>query len=226
MCGRYVITAPGEAIRDLFDLVDVPDLPARYNVAPTQSVPAIRLQADGDQRELVLLRWGLIPHWAKDASIGTKLINARGETVAEKPSFRDSFRHRRCLLIATGFYEWKKEGTRKQPYLICLKGSEPFAFAGLWSRWQPADADPIDSATIITTEPNALCATIHNRMPVIVPAARFADWLDPDRGDGQALLQPYDSHAMEAWPVSPRVGNPKNDDPKLVARLASQAELL
>ena len=226
MCGRFVITSPTEAIRDLFGLVDAPDLTARYNVAPTQAVPAIRLQPGSGARSLVHLRWGLIPHWAKEAGIGNRLINARAESVAQKPAFRDAFRRRRCLLIADGFYEWKAEGRRKQPYLIRLKGGGPFAFAGLWSSWQPPDGDCVESCTLITSEPNALCATIHDRMPVIVPPSSYGDWLDPERDPAGALLQPHDSDAMEAWPVSPRVGNPRHDDPDLTAPLPRQADLL
>ena len=231
MCGRYMITSPLEAIRDLFDLADgMPvasdALSPRYNVAPTQDVPIVRTRPDGVGRELALLRWGLIPHWAKDEGIGNRLINARGESVADKPSFRDSYRRRRCLVVADGFYEWKKEGTRKQPYYIRLKGGGAFGFAGLWSSWKRPDGGSVESCTIITTEPNALCAGIHDRMPVIVPPSRHADWLAPARTDGQALLEPYDSQAMEAWPVSPRVGNPRNDDPRLVEPLARQADLL
>lgn len=226
MCGRYVITSPAEAIRDLFEIANLPDLEPHYNVAPTQMVPAIRLNPDGSAREFVPLRWGLIPHWAKDRGIGNKLINARAESVAEKPSFRDSFRRRRCLLIADGFYEWKKAGTRKQPYFIRLRGGGPIGFAGLWSTWQPENSEPVESCTILTTEANALCATIHDRMPVIVRPDSFGDWLDPESNRGAALLRPYDSDGMESWPVSPLIGSPKNNHAALIAPLPTQAELL
>ena len=165
MCGRYLITTPVEAIRQIFKVDQRPNLAARYNVAPTQSVPIIRRNEDG--RELVMARWGLVPFWAKDLKIGARMINARAETVAEKPAFRDAFRRRRCLVIADGFYEWRKVDGGKQPYLIRLKGAAPFAFAGLWERWTDKESDErIESCTIIVTEANALIAPIHDRMQI------------------------------------------------------------
>ncbi|NBC34741.1 MAG: hypothetical protein GVY13_18875 [Alphaproteobacteria bacterium] len=226
MCGRYMITSPAEAIRELFGLADTPEIAPRYNVAPTQTVPVVRRQAEGGGRELVPLRWGLIPHWAKDETIGNKLINARAESVASKPSFRDSFRKRRCLVVADGFYEWKKTGGRKQPYLIRLKGGGPFGFAGLWSRWRNADDEPVETFTIITTEANDFCADIHDRMPVIVPPHAQDAWLDPERPDAETLLRPYDPDAMEAWAVDMRVGNPRHDDPALIRPRDAQGTLL
>ncbi len=232
MCGRYVLTTPLEAIRRVFGVAADGDVPARYNAAPTQHMPVVRRRGDdrdapgGGPRELVFLRWGLIPHWADDPAIGNRLINARAESVAAKPAFRDAYRRRRCLVVADGFYEWKKEGTRKQPYLIRLKSGDPFGFAGLWSVWSgPAD-ERLETFTIITTDANALCALIHNRMPVIIAPEDQDVWLDPGAGDAQALLRPYASDAMQAYPVDTRVGNPRNDDPRLVEPLARQASLL
>jgi len=233
MCGRYVLTAPLEAIRRVFGVDPDIEIPARYNAAPTQDMPVVRRRAGEDEadaadgrRELVLLRWGLIPHWADDPAIGNRLINARAESVAVKPAFRESFRRRRCLVVADGFYEWKKEGGRKQPYLIRLKSGDPFGFAGLWSVWRGAEGERLETFTIITTEPNALCARLHNRMPAIVGPEDQDLWLDPDAGDAMPLLRPYASDAMEAFPVGSRVGNPRNDDPRLVEPLARQESLL
>ncbi len=224
MCGRYLITTPVEAIRQIFGVDQRPNLAPRYNVAPTQSVPIIRLGEAG--RELVTVRWGLVPFWAKDLKIGARMINAKAETVAEKPAFRDGYKRRRCLVLADGFYEWKKLDGRKQPYLIRLKTAEPFAFAGLWADWKDTESgERIESCTIITTEPNALTAKIHNRMPVILPPPAHELWLDPEAADGRSLLCPFPAEAMEAFPVSPRVGNVKNDDPGLIEPLPDQAAL-
>ena len=224
MCGRYLITTPVEAIRRIFQVEQRPNLAARYNVAPTQAVPIIRRNDGG--RELVMARWGLVPFWAKDLKIGNKLINARAETVAEKPAFRDAFRRRRCLVIADGFYEWRKVDGGKQPYLIRVAGGAPFAFAGLWERWtDKATGERIESCTIIVREANALIAPIHDRMPVILPPEHYESWLDPSAGDGARLLTAYPAEAMEAFPVSARVGNVRNDDPALIEPVAIQSTL-
>ncbi len=224
MCGRYLITTPVEAIRQIFQVDQRPNLAQRYNVAPTQSVPIIRRGEAG--RELVTVRWGLVPFWAKDLKIGARMINAKAETVAEKPAFRDGYKRKRCLVLADGFYEWKKIEGGKQPYLIRLKTAEPLAFAGLWADWKDkASGERIESCTIITTEPNALMATIHNRMPAILPPEAYDLWLNPEAADGQGLLLPFPAEAMEAYPVSPRVGNVKNDDPALIEPIPVQAAL-
>jgi len=172
----------------------------------------------GDKgREIARVRWGLIPHWAKDKSIGNKLINARGETVAEKPSFRDSFNKRRCLVIADGFYEWTKEDGKKQPHLIRLKSGEPIAFAGLWSSWtDKEDGIEVETDTIITTEANEVLAPLHGRIPVILSRDEYDRWLDPDNGDGGDLLKSYPSEEMEHFPVSTQVNNVRNDEPSLI----------
>ena len=221
MCGRFTLATPGQTIAEAFELQAAPDLKPRYNISPTQPVAVIR--AAGAGRELAMLHWGLIPSWSKDAAIGSRMINARGETVGEKPSFRTPFRSRRCLILADGFYEWKRDGERKQPYHICMADRRPFAFAGVWDRWAPPDGEPVESCTIVTTAPNGLMAPIHDRMPVILPAAAHALWIDPtvrEKERLQELLQPFDASSMRAYPVSPRVNNPRNDDRDCIAPLA------
>lgn len=219
MCGRYFLTTPGQLLSKTFETSAAPaGLVPRWNIAPTQEVAIVRRATDatGDARELALVSWGLVPSWAKERAIGNKLINARGETLAEKPSFRDSFKKRRCLVLADGFYEWQKVGTAKQPWAIRRADGEPFGMAGLWSRWKdPATGEPLETCTIVTTTPNELLAPIHDRMPVIVPPAAHAIWLDPasERAALEALLVPYDAARMEAFAVSRRVNSPANDDP-------------
>ena len=222
MCGRYVLTTPGEVLAELFELDEKPHLAPRWNIAPTQEVAIVRRRDEG--RELALARWGLIPSWAKDAAIGNRMINARAETVAEKPAFRDSFRKRRCLMPADGFYEWQKIGARKQPWLLRRKGGAPFAFAALWSRWHdPASGRPVETCALLTTTPNALASRVHDRMPVILPREAFALWLDPGAEPGAlgALLAPLPAEQMEAWSVSTRVNDPRHDDASCVARAAA-----
>ena len=178
MCGRYFLTTPGEVLADLFETGKAPEMAPRYNIAPTQAVPIVRAAAGG-AREMALVSWGLVPHWAKERAIGNKLINARGDTLAEKPSFRDAYKKRRCLLPADGYFEWKREGTVKQPYAFRAKDGRPLALAGLWSSWKdPANGETLESCAIVTTSPNELAATVHDRMPVIVAPESFALWLD------------------------------------------------
>ena len=222
MCGRYSLTSPAESVVELFDLPTRPNLPARYNIAPTQDVPVVRPGAAG--RELVSMRWGLIPSWAKDASLGAKMINARAETLIEKPAFRTAFRRRRCLVPADGFYEWQPVGHGpKQPYYIALAARAPFAFAGLWETWRTPEGDPLMSCTIVTCAPNALLGALHNRMPVILAKRDFDPWLDPSVAAEavQGLLRPYPAEEMVATPVSTRVNNVRNDDASLIAPLAA-----
>lgn len=236
MCGRYSITSPPEAIQRVFQVPELPNLPARYNVAPTQDVPVVRVggdsegpEADGG-RHLVQLRWGLVPFWADDAAIGAKMINARAESAAEKPAFRAAFRRRRCLVVADGFYEWKSppkdddapKGARKQPYRIQLKSEEPFGFAGLWERWtDPADQRVLETCTILTTEANAYLRDIHPRMPVMLSPDAFDRWLDPegDLDTAKSLLAPYPDDALTAYPISTRVNAVRNDDPSILEPL-------
>ena len=224
MCGRYTITSPLDAIRALFDVDERPNLAPRFNIAPTQSVPAIRQGDTPSGRALVQLRWGLIPHWAKDAGMGARLINARAETVAEIPAFRDAYAQRRCLIVADGFYEWRRAGKEKQPFRFTLTDGGPFAFAGLWSRWRSPAGETIESCTIITTQANALVAPIHTRMPVILAPEDHGRWLD-SANDGRPLLRPYPAEAMTAYPVSTRVNAVRNDDAGLIERAAEQGTL-
>ena len=190
-----------------------------YNVAPTHDMPIVRMAKGGDGHELVKARWGLIPPWAKDTKMAYSTINARSETAASKPAFRDAFKKRRALVPADGFFEWRRDGKEKQPYLIRLKGGALFAFAGLWSTWRSPEGDDITSYTIMTTEPNELCAQIHNRMPVILPRFNHERWLDPDE-EGADLLKPFPADGMEAYPVDKRVGNVRNNDAELIEPLS------
>ena len=212
MCGRYSLTSDTERIDARFMARSTPSTqPARYNIAPTQQVWAL-VHTDGPK--IIALRWGLIPSWAKDKAIGNRMINARAEGIAEKPSFRRALRKRRCLVLADGFYEWRKEGKSKVPHYIRLKSGEPFGFAGLWETWSAPSGERIQSCTIITTTPNALIAEIHNRMPVILPRNVEAQWLDPDIEDPQKvlpLLSPFPEDEIEAYAVSTVVNSPRND---------------
>lgn len=231
MCGRYLLNSSTDELRRTFGFTEVSDLPRqltpRFNVAPTQVVPVVRepparkldivRTVDGG-RELVAARWGLIPSWAKEASIGNKMINARAETVAEKPAFRAAFRARRCIIPASGFYEWRRRGGGpKQPFLIRRKDGQPMAFAGLWESWtDPATGEVVTTCTIITCAPNALMAELHDRMPVILDPADHDAWLDPTRLGGEELLRPCPADWLEAVPVSTRVNSPRNDDAALL----------
>ncbi|HEY1598513.1 MAG TPA: SOS response-associated peptidase [Pirellulales bacterium] len=172
MCGRFTLRTPAHAVADAFGLISTPDLQLRFNIAPTQLVAAVRFDPQQGGRQLTRLRWGLIPSWAADPSIGSRMINARADTVATKPAFRSAFKRRRCLVLADGFYEWKKVGSAKQPFFMRLKDDRPFAFAGLAEHWH-RDGQTIDSCSIITTESNSLMAEIHDRMPVILPPAEY-----------------------------------------------------
>ena len=215
MCGRYTLTAAGPDLIDEFQLDEAPSLAPRFNIAPTQEVAVVRLDPAAGRRKLGLLRWGLIPPWAREPEVGSRMINARADTAAVKPAFRAAFKRRRCLIPADGFYEWKPAGARKQPYFIRMCDGRTFAFAGLWERWEPSDGEPIESCTILTTDPNDLLAPIHNRMPVILHREDYGLWLDPDLGNPdrlRPLLAPYAPEEMTAYPVGLRVNSPKNDD--------------
>lgn len=216
MCGRYRLTN-AETYADLNDVrLGGDPFPPRYNISPTQTVLVV---LDEAPNAFAQVRWGLVPSWAKDTKISYSLINARCETVSTKPAYRTAFKKRRCLVVADGFFEWQKLGSGKQPYNIGLKGSEPFAFAGLWEIWNdPATKEPLRTCSIITTTPNELTAPIHDRMPVILPSERRAAWLDPGTSPEvlQSCLAPFDASKMEAWPISPRVGSPKNDDAQII----------
>lgn len=220
MCGRYTVTVSGRLLAELFELDAEPRFAPRYNVAPTQQVPVVRLGSNGG-REWVEARWGLVPSWAKDETIGARMVNARGETLAEKPSFRNAVKRRRCLLPADGFYEWRREGGGKQPYLIRFSDGRPFAFAGLWELWKAPGAEPLLSCTIVTTTPNEVVAPLHDRMPVILPRDLHREWLSPTELEAtrlRELLVPCPPEGMDAFPVSRRVNNPGADDPACVER--------
>ncbi len=224
MCGRFSLTTAPEAMRALFDYENFPNVAPRYNIAPTQDVAAVRPAASGAGRELAMLRWGLIPSWAKEASIGSKMINARSETVAEKPSFRSAFRHRRCLVPADGFYEWRREGEIKQPYRIGMSGGQAVAFAGLWESWSGAeDGAVVETFTILTTEANRKLRPIHPRMPVILAPESYETWLDasPETAErALSIARPFAAGPMAFYRVSTRVNSPRNDDPDCLKPIA------
>jgi putative SOS response-associated peptidase YedK len=204
----------------------MPNWPPRYNLAPTQGALAVRFNAETKERTLDVLRWGLIPFWAKDAEIGYSLINARAEGIDTKPSFREAFKTRRCIIPADGFYEWKKlDAKTKQPYAIVPVGYEPFAFAGLWERWKDAaSGETVLSCSIVTTEPSSITAPIHNRMPVILDRATWPVWLGEaptERAELLALLKPCPAERMRAYTVGARVGNVRNDDRSILEEVAA-----
>ena len=218
MCGRFIQCTAGDRLTERFHLPAVPELTPRYNIAPSQPVGAIRI-ASGGSREWVVLRWGLIPAWAPEPRIAYSTINARAETAADKPAYRQAFRRRRCLIPADGFYEWRKLGNRKQPYCIAPADGNPFAFAGLWERWE-RDGQVLESGTILVTQANALIAALHDRMPVILDPADEARWLDPAVTDPAALrplLVPCPPERLRLWPVSPAVNRPGAEGPDLMA---------
>ena len=219
MCGRFTLTVDPGQLQEAFPWVDIPEeIPRRYNIAPSQPVAVV--PNDGQNR-VDFFNWGLIPFWAKDPKIGNRMINARSETLAEKPSFRGPFKYKRCLVLVDGFYEWRKEpGTQsKTPIYLRLKNKAPFAFAGLWDIWHSDDGSEIRTFTIITTEPNTLIMEIHNRMPVILPQNTYGDWLKEGENEPDLLksfLRPYPSEEMEAFPVSSHVTSPQNDPPDCI----------
>lgn len=217
--------APASVVAAQFGLFEMPPFTPRFNIAPTQPVAVVRCSPESSQpeRELAWLRWGLIPSWAKDPAIGNRMINARAETAADKPAYRAAFRRRRCLVVADGFYEWQRTGARKQPYFIRMHDDRPFAFAGLWESWQGADEGPVQSCTLLTTEPNELVKPIHNRMPVILAPDDYGQWLDPTVQKPQPLvplLRPFPVDQMIAYPVSTHVNSPARDDPRCIERVA------
>jgi putative SOS response-associated peptidase YedK len=220
MCGRFVLMTPGRSLAERFNLEEVPVLEPRYNIAPTQKVAIIRLNPETLRRRLGLVKWGLIPFWAKDSTIGNRLINARAESAAEKPAFRSAFKSKRCLVPADGYYEWKKmKGGQKQPYLARNADGTPFAFAGLWERWRAPEDEVIESCTILTTDANDLTQPIHDRMPVILKPEDYDLWLDPQVKAPnllKPLLQPYASEEMMVMPVNPKVNKATYDAPDCI----------
>jgi putative SOS response-associated peptidase YedK len=216
MCGRYRVSKRKQILAEHFNaLPEDEDWSPHYNVAPTQAVPVIRQHPNEPARHLLLLRWGLIPPWMKDSSRAARMINARSETAHTQPAFRDSFRSRRCLIPADGFYEWQKKGATKQPFCFEVNAGELFAFAGLWERWKNPNGEWIKTCTILTTETNSVTAPIHDRMPVILNLDDYDLWLDPgmtDLATASDLLKPFDAKLMRRYPVSNRVNNVANDD--------------
>ena len=212
MCSRYFLDADGNVIAYAFRVPSTQPIRKRFNIAPTQDAPVVRLAQSGE-REIAMLRWGLVPSWAKELSAGTKMINARSEGVHEKPAFREALRRRRCLVPATGFFEWKPVGRRKQPFAITLADRPLFAFAGLWESWRSSQGQPVETFTIVTTEANEAVREIHDRMPVILPRDAEDLWLGAAPEAARALLKPYEG-AMSLRAVGPRVSDPKVDAPE------------
>jgi putative SOS response-associated peptidase YedK len=223
MCGRYRLSRRKQIIEEHFDSISgEEDWIPRYNVAPTQPVPIIRQNPKGPRRQMSLVRWGLIPSWAKDASGSAQMMNARSETAATKPAFRDALAGRRCLVPADGFYEWLQRGKTKQPYCFEVNDGELFAFAGIWERWKDPSGRWIKSCSILTTTPNAVTSSVHDRMPVILDRADYDLWLDPGMKNVDALpkmLKPYDARTMRSFPVSSRVNHVVNDDAECSTRV-------
>ncbi|WP_103110492.1 SOS response-associated peptidase [Brevibacillus reuszeri] len=221
MCGRFTVVFDAVTLLRRFELEDIPfDWHARYNAAPGQLIPVII--DDRGRRRLGQLKWGLVPFWSQDEKVGYKMINAKSETIQEKPSFKNLFIRKRCVIPADGFYEWQQRESGKQPMRIMLKTGEPFAFAGLFDTWTSPAGEKLHTCTIITTQPNALVQDIHNRMPVILRQQDEAIWLDRERYDAdllQSLLVPYDPDQMRAYPVPQLVGSPKNDIPECIKEI-------
>jgi len=237
MCGRFVVATPVAEMGRIFGFPERPNLAPRWNVAPTQEIPVIRREVGdagaGDGRHLSMMRWGLVPFWAKDAGIGSKMINARADGVADKPAFREAYRRRRCLIPADGFYEWQAlPGGKKQPLYIRRRDGRPIAFAGLWECWRgPKGGAPLDhplfTATIVTTDANTLMRQVHDRMPVILEEADWDHWLDAGATGGEALMRPAAEDVLELFPVSTRVGSVRNDGPDLIQPIpAAEPRLL
>jgi putative SOS response-associated peptidase YedK len=222
MCGRARLSSDVSEIKLVFQIPPerpIPNFPPSWNVAPTDSLPVVRYDQKAGQRSLDLLRWGLIPYWAKDIKVGFANINAKAEGIETRPAFRDAFERRRCLVPVDNFYEWKKTGSGKQPYAIALADRGIMALAGVWENWKSSAGEWVRSFAIVTTEPNELCAQLHNRMPVVLAPGAWPAWLGEEPADEallKSLLVPYPSDGMIAWPVSPRVGNVKNNDPSLI----------
>ena len=217
MCGRYTLTSAPEAIRALFRYEEQPNFPPRYNVAPTQPIPIVRLNEG--KRQFALVRWGLLPSWVKDTKVFSLLINARGESVLDKPAFRNAMKRRRCLIPADGFYEWQAGTTRKRPYYVRAKAGGPLAFAGLWETWTGPNGEEMETAAIVTTRANRTLAPIHERMPVILAADAFDLWLnstDVDATTAAALIAPAPDNLLEAYEISTDVNRVANDNPKVI----------
>lgn len=223
MCGRFTLTVSADLLVQTFNLPLLPNWEARYNIAPTQSVVTVLKPSAQEEKQFQMMKWGLVPSWSKDPKIGAKMINARSETVHEKPSFRTPFRRQRCLIPADGFYEWTEGEAGKQPIYIRKKDQSVFAFAGLWDHWEKGD-EVIDSCTIITSEPNELLKKYHHRMAVMLRPEDYDLWMDPDMNDPEPLLEllkPYPAEEMEAFAVNKTVNNARNDVPECIEPIES-----
>ena len=224
MCGRYRLSRRKQLVDEYFDTVsDGCEWTPRYNIAPTQPVPVVRQNTKEPIRELSLMRWGLIPSWAKDSSVAAKMINARSETAETRPAFRDALKSRRCLIPADGFYEWQRVGKTKQPYCFEVGNTQMFAFAGIWDRWKDPSGNWMKTCSILTTTPNAVTSAVHDRMPAILDSDNYDLWLDPGMQDASAaseLLKPYGAQLMRCYPISPRVNHVANDDEECCAPVA------
>jgi putative SOS response-associated peptidase YedK len=224
MCGRFARRSTQEVLADWFgvELEEMPWFAPDYNVAPQTMQPVVRLNRGTGKREFALMRWGLVPYWAKDAKIGYSTINARAEEAATKPLFREALNRRRCLVPADAFYEWQRINSKtKRPFAFAMQDGKPYAFAGLWERWKPKEGEPLETFTILTTDPNELAERVHDRMPVILDPKDYSRWMEPaDSGDPARppvdLLRPYRAEKMRSWPVHERVGNVRNNDPELL----------
>jgi putative SOS response-associated peptidase YedK len=219
MCGRFTLHSRLNLLLQQFALEAGPEWAPRYNIAPTQFAPIIRSSPASGKREMVLLRWGLVPSWSKDVSTGSRMINARAETVATKPAFRTAFKHRRCVIPANGFFEWQKTANGKQPYYVHLPDETPLAMAGLWDVWHSGKDDALETFAVITTQANEAMQQIHDRMPVILPEDDFPLWLDGEFDGREALesmLRPYEGDDLQLDPISTRINNPRNDDPQCI----------
>jgi putative SOS response-associated peptidase YedK len=228
MCGRFTLATPPEIVAAFFELDELPQVPPRYNIAPTQDVACVLLLPETGRRALRNMRWGLIPTGTKETTGGNSMINARAETIRSKPAFRDAFRHRRCLVVADGFYEWKNLGWGKQPYYIRMRDNVPLAFAGLWEHAKSLQGGANATCTIITSEPNDLVRDLHDRMPVILDPSDFATWLDCRHSDLEALqrmLRSFPAERLQAYPVSPRVNSPDHDGPACIDPVERQQDL-
>ena len=229
MCGRFARKSTQDLLTEWFgiELEDMPWFAPSYNVAPQSVQPVVRANRDTGAREFALLRWGLVPFWAKDPKFGYSTINARAEEAATKPAFRDALKKRRCLVPADAFYEWQRiDPKNKRPFAFAMKSGEPYAFAGLWDRWQGKENETLETFTILTTDPNELMEPVHNRMPVIVEPKDYERWLDPETKDRPPvdLLRPYPAERMRSWPVDQRVGNVRNNDAELLKPAAAAEE--
>ena len=223
MCGRYRLTAKERYLRDHFGLDEDPRWAPRWNIAPTQLVPIIRQDAKEPKHTFSLVRWGLIPFWAKNSSEAAKMINTRSETAATKPAFREALKSRRCVIPADAFYEWHRTGKTKQPYCFEVNEGELFAFAGIWDRWRNSSGKPVETCSILTTTPNAVTSAVHDRMPVILDPDSYDLWLDPGMQDASAaseLLKPGGAEFMRRYPISPRINHVANDDEECSAPVA------